>query len=486
MSTEPTAPAGASSPHTLLGGVRVFLAESLLIPTGLLTAAYLARRLGPDGYGLFAVAAAVVGWVEWGIASLFSRASVRFVADAADWRPVGATIVSAHLVAATVGALLLAAAADPLAALLGTSALSGPILLFAVDVPFFCLAQAHRNILIGLGRFGERALAAAARWISRLLLILLFVGLGLSIAGAILGSIGASAIELAICRRFVRPALSVRAVRRGRMLWGFAAPLILSAFALRIFDKLDLVTLTLLGGTPEQAGHYGAAQNLSLLPALFALSFAPLLLSSLTRAFRENDDAAGRRIGIDAIRWVFLLLPFAALAAGSAPELVALVFGPRFAPAGPLLPPLLFAAAALALVSVATSMLIAVGRPGLALALTAPLPGMAVCGYMVLIPRLGPMGAALVTLLGAVLTALALILAVHRVCLVLPPGKTVLVSGVLSAGAYIAAALWPTHGALVVLELVAIGAGLVGATLVAGELTSTELRAICSWWRRSV
>ena len=36
------------------------LAESLLIPTGLLTAAYLARRLGPEGYGVFVVVAALV------------------------------------------------------------------------------------------------------------------------------------------------------------------------------------------------------------------------------------------------------------------------------------------------------------------------------------------------------------------------------------------------------------------------------------------
>src|SRR5205809_765178 len=81
----------------------------------------------------------------------------------------------------------------PIAALLGTPALTGRLRLFAGDIPLFCLAQAHRNILVGLGEFQQRALAAAARWTSRLVLVLLFVGLGWSIDGAILGSIGASA-----------------------------------------------------------------------------------------------------------------------------------------------------------------------------------------------------------------------------------------------------------------------------------------------------
>src|SRR5262245_28273203 len=96
-----------STRHTVAGTVRVFLAEGLVIPTGLLTAAYLARRLGPDGYGLFTVAAALVAWVEWSLTALFARASVKFVADSRDWQPIGATILSVHLFVSVAAALLL-------------------------------------------------------------------------------------------------------------------------------------------------------------------------------------------------------------------------------------------------------------------------------------------------------------------------------------------------------------------------------------------
>jgi len=46
--------------HVLDGTIRVFLAEALLLPTGLLTTAFLTRRLGPEGYGLFLLAAPLV------------------------------------------------------------------------------------------------------------------------------------------------------------------------------------------------------------------------------------------------------------------------------------------------------------------------------------------------------------------------------------------------------------------------------------------
>jgi O-antigen/teichoic acid export membrane protein len=45
------------------GTIRVFLGEMLLVPTGLVTAAFLTRKLAPEGYGLFAVAATLVAWI---------------------------------------------------------------------------------------------------------------------------------------------------------------------------------------------------------------------------------------------------------------------------------------------------------------------------------------------------------------------------------------------------------------------------------------
>jgi O-antigen/teichoic acid export membrane protein len=468
----------------LVGGFRVLLAESLLIPSGLLTAAFLARHLGPEGYGIFMVAAALVAWVEWSLTGVFARASVKFVAEAADWRPIGSTIVSVHLALAVVAAALLAALAGVIARLLDTPALAAPLRLFALDIPLFCLAQAHRSILVGTGDFESRALAAAARWVSRLLLVVLFVELGLSLHGAVLGSIGASLVEVVVCRRVVRPTLSARAARGVGRLWSVVAPLLVSALALRLYDRLDLVTLTALDGSAEQAGHFGAAQNLAILPSIVGLSFAPLLLATLTRAFRDGEQAAVRRIGGEAMRWVLLLAPFAALCAGASRGIVHLVFGPAFAPTAPLIAPLFFSAIALVMIAVSTSILTAAGRPGLTAAFTAPMPAVAGLAYLVVIPRYGPLGAALVTLLVSAVSAVSLCVAVFRVCRAHPPAATVLRSAVVCVAVYGAAVLWSASGTAVLVEVGALASASILALACMGEFTPAELSALPAWWKR--
>ena len=57
----------------------------MALPAGLLTAAFLTRQFGPDGYGAYALAVSLVVWVEGNVNAFLSRATVRFVsAEAAD------------------------------------------------------------------------------------------------------------------------------------------------------------------------------------------------------------------------------------------------------------------------------------------------------------------------------------------------------------------------------------------------------------------
>jgi O-antigen/teichoic acid export membrane protein len=254
--------------------------------------------------------------------------------------------------------------------------------------------------------------------------------------------------------------------------------------SLRLFDKLDLLALKVLGGTVAQAGIYGAAQNLALVPGIFALSFSPLLLSTLSRVLREGEVTLAREMSRDAMRVVVGLLPFAALTAGAAPEIVDLILGSSFSAAAPLLAVLIFGALALLMISVTTAILTAAGRPGWTFALTGPLVPLAIIGHLLLIPRFGAIGASAVTALGAGLGALASVLAVHRLWRVLPPIATLLRSGLVAVLAYAVARLWPAPGLLFLVKLPAIVILIVLAFLLLGELNAREMgvaRALLGW-----
>jgi O-antigen/teichoic acid export membrane protein len=121
-----------------------------------------------------------------------------------------------------------------------------------------------------------------------------------------------------------------------------------------------------------------------------------------------------KQIGCHAMRAVAWLLPSPGMSAEAAPEIVSLFFGPAFSPTAPLLAVLVFGALALVMISVATAILTTAGKSGLTFTLTGPLVPLGLAGHLLQIPRLGALGASLVTTLFASLGAPAAVLAVYR------------------------------------------------------------------------
>jgi O-antigen/teichoic acid export membrane protein len=461
------------------GTISVFLAEALLLPTGIITAACLSRQLGPDGYGLFTLAATLIGWIGWSITSVFTRTTIKFVSEAEDWRSIGAALLRLHLLLGGGVMLLIWLLADPIATRLNEPDLALYLRLFAIDLPLFCVGYVHRSILVGIGRFQQRAIATAGRWLARMILIIGLVAMGLSVPGAILGSIGASGVELLICRCYVRPLLFDRDKFPMRKLWNYAVPLFLFALSMRLYEKLDLFALKLMGGTAAQIGYYGAAQNLALIPGIFSLSFSPLLLSTLTRMLAQGDSISARQISRNAMRAIVLMLPLAGLTAGAAPEIVQFIFGATFGAAAPILAILIFGAIALAMISVTTAILTAAGKPNWTFALAAPLVPLAIAGDLVAIPRLGASGAALVTTTVASLGAIASVLMVYRLWQILPSWRSLLRAILLCGCAYGLASI-ELPPSWVLPKLLMISLSILLGLLLSGEFTYQEQAQIRS------
>ena len=466
----------ARASRNFMGGtVWVFLAEALMFPTGLVTAGILTRNLGQDGYGVLTLVSVLVSWVEWTITSIFARTAVKFVSDADDWRPVGSVISQLHFLIGVAATIVLWVFAGPIAALLDVPDFVGYLRLFSLDIPIFCLAYAHRQILVGRELYGVRAIASAARWMMRLAVIAALVGYaGWSINGAILGSLGASVIELIIARCFVSPPLLKRSGYTPQRLFGYALPLFLFAMSLRLFDKLDLFMLKILGGTVAQAGVYGAAQNLAFVPGIFALSFSPLLLSTLNSTLRRGDLAVAKRLGFNSVRTVIALLPFAALAAAAAVPIVSVVYGEAFSVAGPVLGVLIFGAMALVMISVVTAILTAADRPNLTAVLVVPMLPVSAVGYGLFVPSYGAMGACWVNAGTAGLGAIASMVALYKIWGVSVPVGTFVRSSIAGAVVYFLGVRWITPDPSFLLKLLVLSALIPLLLLCLGELNRSE------------
>lgn len=424
----------------------MLVAEALFPVSGLVTSAVLSRRLGVSGYGQFALAAMVISTIQWVLSAFLSRATIKVVGETEAWEPAGTAVLRLHAALSVAAGVLLAALAPFLAHLLGEPALGSELRLFALDVPLFGLAQAHASLLVARGRYRERARARALRWTARLVLIVLFVEAGMSVTGAILGSLGATVVELLAGRYHVKPSFSgaTAQLHMGR-LWSYAVPLFLSGLGSRILG-LDLIVLKALGASAADAGLYGAGLSLSVLPGILSLTIGPLLLSSLVRLRTTGRHDEGRRLARAALRGSLLVIPFAAASLGARREVVTLIFGASFVGTAPLLVPLISTGLALFVVSVSVAILTAEGRVRSTAALTLPMPILAVLGCLVAVPRLGPMGAACVSA-GVTAAGCAAALALTRHFAGVTPGlATALRVALVSAAAWWLASVLPGAG----------------------------------------
>ncbi len=457
--------------------MRVFLAEALIVPTGLLTVAYLTRRLGPSDYGRYTLAVALVTWLEWGLAAPFGRAAIRLLGAASDWKPVASLVIRTQLLAGFAVALALFLAAPLVAAALNEPALTPLLRLFSIDLPLFALSYAHQQVLVALGRFRARAWISSARWTVRLALIVAAVEAGWSMRGVVLAIVGTSLAEIAIARRFVRPPIFRRSPVPLRKLFEYALPLLATALSLRLFDRLDVLMLKLLGRPASEVGVYGAAQSLTLAAGLFAMSFAPLLLSTITRAVSSGDLSHAREIARDAMRVVILLLPLAAILAASAGEVVALIFGAQYLSGTRPFQWLIFAGLLNIVVSIGCAILVGAGKPGWTLRVAAPLPVIAIVAHAWAIPRRGPVGAAEVTMACAAVGAVIAFVSMYRIWGIAPPARSMLKSAIVAILGAAAAAAWPASGLLVLIKLGALSLGVLLVLIVSGELGDPKLVA---------
>ena len=463
--------------HLLDGTAWGLLAEALALPTGLATVAFLTRALGVADYGRYTLTVGLIMVLQGGIASLLSRASIKFVSQAEDWRPVGTSVLRLHLGIGLAMAFAVTALAPTIAALLGEPSLAGFLRLLAWVLPAESVAQGHLHILVAQSSFRRRATARAVFWGSRLLLIVGLVSAGLGVNGALVGLLGASLATVIVARMAIRPTLLGPGAPI-RPLLAFAIPLFVSGTAVVLSKRLDLFALKLLGGSVGDVGLYASAQTLAFLPGMLNTAFAPLLLSSINQAYHKTGRAEAASLSRDFMRGAFWLLPFAGMAAGAAAEICAIAYGTEYAAAGAALALLVFAGVTTTLGATVSALLV-VADDMRAILWTALVPLLvAVLCFPVLIPRWGMPGAAASTLAGSMAgLAIGLVIA-YRTWGVAPPLATVARAVLLATLAFGAARAWVGTGAVGVVVLALLTLAIPVLFFLLGESSRAEIAAM--------
>jgi O-antigen/teichoic acid export membrane protein len=380
-------------------------------------AAFYLRVLGPAAAGSFATAIATAGLFEivanYGLNILL----IREVSQ--DRSQAGRFLFNSSILRMLTGLI----AALPVAVYVW-SGLRGPNPLTPAEVTaiaFMMVGMVFSGLALGVsGLFYVHEQAEVPAAMSTVTTILK-VGLGVAVLLAGFSFVGLAAVSIVVnlitlillaalaFRRFDLhgPWTLDRPLLRSMLRLGF--PLMLIHLLQTIFISIDVLLLRqLLPNGETVVGWYNSAWKwfnaLQIIPSYFTLALFPII----SRAIKENMDAARRMYRMSLKLMLLLALPIAALTTFAAPLLIGLLGGAEFLPQGAIALQLIIWSIPFGwLNSVTNYVLIALGLERMqprAFALTV---GFNVVANLIFIPRYGFVAAGVVTILSEVVLLLA-------------------------------------------------------------------------------
>jgi O-antigen/teichoic acid export membrane protein len=411
---------------------------SLLLGTGLrkllgFLALLLAVRAVPRAdYGAYVLFEAVLGLLlllaDFGLPA----SSTRFVAAESGREARIVTIGSALVLRLSITGIFVACT-WPARGLVHSLYHSAPLDLLMGYMPWalllFSLSEFFSHVLLGTQRHAVMALGQVITGLINLAGVVAFVWLGgRGVSGLIWTLMLASGVSLAYLGVAVATVCPIR-LRLGsvKALLKFGLPLHLNSLLTIAFTRLDTFLVGLFSGAGAVAS-YGVALKLpDNVRGLFD-SFRLVYFSVASKHFATDDrDAIGEALD-GSVRWAaFVFFGAATVAAVGQREIVRLLFSERYLDSAPALPVLMAATALFFVNCLFGSTLVAGAQPRRVVRISLVTAIVNASASLLLIPRLGVMGAAYAALLTHAVAAELYVrslkhlrLAFHLSCLLKP------------------------------------------------------------------
>ncbi len=434
-----------------------------------------ARYLGPESYGHFAVVLALLALLTPTFLTGIPLAVAKFTAE-----DIGraSTILRKGLVIESVIALglcgLLYFSAGYLSKLLGNPNLAPLFRFAALALPFIGLAYVYIHSLNGIRAFAKQAVALGALNVFRMIGILAFLFLGFGLEGVIFGIVCGAAATLLVSA----------ALCRGVQGWGsfdtrrftiFGAQLSITYLAIEIWTQADILMLQALGRSTQDVGLLGAVNTLR---GVLVTMFVPLLIMlfpTIARCMAAGDAPVVAHYMRKSITYVFMIIsPLVVLAYFMGGDFLGMVYGSQYVMAAFVVAPLLMSALFYTLYDVLDTFICGSGKASLSLRIATGLLLAHLVLNWFLIPRYGLQGVVITNIVMSLLASLAAGIAVMRSLSLridwLSIGKILFCSLAVSAPFL----LWQADGGLGAVLMALLCLGLYLCLLVAWKVIDSE------------
>lgn len=471
------------------GTVFMLAARIVFLGAGFIVSIILARGLGPADFGVYGVVMSLLLWIEMVLAAGIPNATTKAIHDYPD--DLRNIEISAQILVVSWGLLLFTVCwflAPSLALWLNID--SGAMLfrLAVLDVPLMAIYLAYQGILNGRRMFGLLSAGLIIHTTTKLVGILVLLGIGLSVAGALVAHIVATVIVLIVMfwrypLKATRPSFEII-----RQVLAFALPMGGYLIALQVLLGVGLWLLKALdSGAAESAGHYVAALNVTRIFLVIPSVMSVVLFSSLAWALARSDSRKVRDFIEGATRFgLVLLVPGCTLVFIDADAIMVLLFSELYGEGGKILKYQTVAFGAVAFFDIIAHALMAAGALWKSAVIVVGLIPVVIGLSWYLIGEMSGVGAAMALAI-AMCTAVAIgsVLTARQFGTLVKLSTAIRVTVATSIVGYASTEITVT-GLLLVVKLGALLATYLLILALLGEITRRDLKPFAVWakWPR--
>lgn len=370
---------------------------------------YLARLLGPEKYGVFGVCVAILTicyvFLNNGVRQVVSKSSAKFPDGAKYFQKKGITV---QLTISTILGLLLIIFSKNIAFIFNDKELIKPLYLSGIIIITQSLYFVYTGALNGLKKFGcENAVLSTYGFVKPVVAILL-VYLGFEVIGALTGFLIASIVAVVLGIILTRNLGNKKydAIKVSNILKS-SIPIMVIFGGITIIMNFDLLSVKHFMLEGQFSGYYTSAAAISKLSYWVLFAFGSVLLPFVTSSFHKNDIKQTRKYINEIIRYSLLIvLPVVFLFSFYADNVVCLIYGESYQPAGDVLKILIFGLIGLGLISIFSHIMIGINQETLMIGYSLIGIVMAIILNIIFVPRIGMIGGAISTTISAGVVAI--------------------------------------------------------------------------------
>lgn len=359
---------------------------------------YFTRMLGKDIYGFYALTLALVSWLGIVKSVGFGKAMVKRMSEDEDqyaYLVAGTLIKTVLTIVVVIGVILFR---DEINAYVGASVAEFVVILLVVSI----FGGIVNSALKGTHRVHIYAPLSTAKNFARSVLMVALVFVGLELSGMLAGHALGTAVIATVGIYIVRPRLVIPRWRHFRRLFNFAKWSWLGSLRAKSFNDVDIVVLGFFVSSGV-IGVYAVAWSLSKFLDVFTSAISHTLFPEMSKLSRAGDEQMVATLTEDALTFAGLFLIPGVIGSAIIGEWVMRIYGPGFGVGHQVLYILVGAILFYAYARQLLNTLNAIDRPDLAFRANGVFIVANIVLNVVLIAQFEWIGAALATLISAVI-----------------------------------------------------------------------------------